>query len=171
MKTIEEINQNIIELRRNGQSVKKISDSYHTFGDYIDMRNIYFIALCNAYPELSWKSKKHFDEENDPMFEGDFIAGIFTPDGPITQHLKLKFWDELSVQEIERAPQYDGYTEEDVKIRIKSLNGGNVHERRKKFPKKQYQLVDNNLVKTNSKNLYNKRKCKNWSCMFTLNEI
>ena len=131
MKTIEEINQNIIELRRNGQSVKKISDGYHTFGDYIDMRNIYFIALCNAYPELSWKSKKHFDEENDPMFEGDFIAGIFTPDGPITQHLKLKFCDELSVQEIERAPQYDGYTEEDVKIRIKSLNGGNVHERRK----------------------------------------
>ena len=95
MKTIEEINQNIIELRRNGQSVKKISDGYHTFGDYIDMRNIYFIALCNAYPELSWKSKK------------------------------------LSVQEIERAPQYDGYTEEDVKIRIKSLNGGNVPERRK----------------------------------------
>ena len=131
MKTIEQINEDIMELRRNGQSVKEISDGHHTFEDYTDMRNVYFIALCNAYHDLSWKSKKHFDEENDPMFDGDFIAGIFTPDGPITQHLKMKFWGDLQVQEIERAPQYDGYTEEDVKVRIKSLNGGNVHERRK----------------------------------------
>lgn len=131
MKTTEQINEDIMELRRNGQSVKEISNGHHTFGDYTDMRNTYFIALCNAYHDLSWKSKKHFDEENDPMYDGDFIAGIFTPDGPITQHLKMKFWGDLQVQEIERAPQYDGYTEEDVKVRIKSLNVGNVHERRK----------------------------------------
>ena len=56
------------------------------------------------------------------VFSNDFIAGIFTPDGPITQHLKLKCGDEVSVQEIERAPQYDGYTEEDVKARIKILD-------------------------------------------------
>lgn len=127
MRTTEEINADIIELRKSGQSVKNVSDGYHTFGDYADMRNIYFIALCNAYSDLSWKSKNHFDEEHDPMFDGDFIAGIFTPDGPITQHLKLKFWDDLNVQEIERAPQYDGYTEEDVIVRIKSLHGGNTH--------------------------------------------
>lgn len=131
MKTIEQINEDILELRRSGQSVNGVSDGYHSFGDYVDMRNAYFIALCNAYPDISWKSKKHFDEENDPMFDGDFIAGIFTPDGLITQHLKMKFWDDLSVQEIERAPQYDGYTEEDVKDRIKSLNRGNIHERKK----------------------------------------
>lgn len=131
MKTVEEINEDIMNLRKNGQSIKKISDGYHTFEDYTDMRNIYFIALCNAYPNLSWKSTKHFDEENDPMFEGDFIAGIFTPTGPITQHLKLKFWDDLNVQEIERAPQYDGYTEEDVKERVKSLDSGNIREKGK----------------------------------------
>ena len=85
------------------------------------MRNIYFIQLLNAYPEISWKSKKHFDEENDPMFDGDFIAGINTPDGVATQHLKMNFWDEVNVKEIDRAPQYDEYTENDVKIRIKSL--------------------------------------------------
>ena len=128
MKTIDEINEDILKLRDNNQSVKEISDGFHTFGEYIDMRNAYFIALCNAYRESSWKSKKHYDEENDPMFEGDFIAGIYTPDGLITQHLKLKYWDDLCVQEIERAPQYDGYTQEDVKARIKSLNGGNINE-------------------------------------------
>ena len=128
MKTIDEINEDILKLRDNNQSVKEISDGFHTFGEYIDMRNAYFIALCNAYRESSWKSKKHYDEENDPMFDGDFIAGIYTPDGLITQHLKLKYWDDLSIQEIERAPQYDGYTKEDVKTRIKSLNGGNINE-------------------------------------------
>ena len=122
MKTIDEINEDILELRENNQSVKEISDGFHTFGEYIDMRNAYFIALCNAYRESSWKSKKHYDEEKDPMFDGDFIAGIYTPDGLITQHLKLKYWDDLYVQEIERAPQYDGYTKEDVKVRIKSLS-------------------------------------------------
>ncbi len=122
MKTIDEINEDILKLRENNQSVKEISDGFHTFGEYIDMRNAYFIALCNAYRESSWKSKKHYDEENDPMFDGDFIAGIYTPDGLITQHLKLKYWDDLYVPEIERAPQYDGYTQEDVKAHIKSLS-------------------------------------------------
>lgn len=123
MRTIDEINSDIKELRNNGISVKNISDGYHSFGDYVDIRNTYFIALCNAYPELSWKSKHHYDEENDPIseFDGDFIAGINTPEGMISRHLKLKYWNELEVPEKERAPKYDGYTEEDMKKRVKSL--------------------------------------------------
>ena len=119
---IDEINSKILEYKNNGGSVKDISDGHHTFGDYIGVRNELFIALCNAYRENSWKSKKHFDEENDPMFSGDFIAGINTNIGPITFHLKLKYWDELDVKELPRALKYDGYTEEDVIKRIKSLN-------------------------------------------------
>ena len=108
---------------KNNKSTKDVSDGHHTLKEYLDMRNIYFIALCNAYPEFSWKSKKHYDEENDPIsnFNGDFIAGINTPSGTISQHLKLEYWDELNVPIIENAPKYDNYTEEDVKIRIKSL--------------------------------------------------
>lgn len=128
MLTIEEINAAIKELRKDGQSVKKVSDGYHTFGDYTDMRNEYLIALCNAYPEISWKTKKHFDEENDPMFNGDFLAGINTPAGQISQHLKLKFWELLKVPEIERGPKYDGYTEEDVKERLHSLGKENYNQ-------------------------------------------
>lgn len=121
IKTIEEINLEIIELKKNGQSVKEISDGHHTFEDYIDMRNRLYIALCEAHYDKSWKSRRHYDEENDPMFNDDFIAGINTPKGVITFHLKMKYWDELNVCEIYNAPKYDGYTEEDVKERIKSL--------------------------------------------------
>ncbi len=33
--------------------------------------------ICNLLPEISWKSKKHFDEENDPMFNDSFIVGMY----------------------------------------------------------------------------------------------
>ncbi len=121
MKTVDDINADNVELRNNNKSVKEVSDKYHTFGDYVDMRNHLFAALCNAYKDKAWKSRKHYDEENDPMFNGDFIAGIDTPKGPVTFHLKLKFWDLVKVKELDRAPKYDGYTEEDVKERLNSL--------------------------------------------------
>ena len=120
-KEVEDINNEIKVLRSQGKSVKKISDGYHTFEDYTDDRNLYFMALCEAYYDISWKSRKHFDEENDPMFDGDFIAGINTPSGVITQHIKMKYWDELNVREIDNSPKYDGYTREDVRERVKSL--------------------------------------------------
>ena len=49
-----------------------------------------FCTICNCFPNLFWKSRKHFDEENDPMFNGDFIAGINTPEGIATYHIKLE---------------------------------------------------------------------------------
>lgn len=121
MLSIDEINNAIKELKNAGVSVNEISDGYHTIGDYKDMRNFWFIATLNSNPNISWKARKHFDEENDPMFGGDFIAGIMTPEGIATQHLKMKYWDDLHVKELDRAPKYEGYTEEDVKIRIKSI--------------------------------------------------
>jgi len=120
--SIEEINEYILERRNQGQSVKEVSDVYHTFRGYVDMRNHLVVALFSAHPELSWKSKKHYDEENDPIFNDTFITGMDTPEGPISFHLKLKFWDDLNVPEIDRAPEYDGYTQEDVKMRLRSLN-------------------------------------------------
>ena len=55
------------------------------------------------------------------MFDEDFIAGINTPACIITQHIKMKYWNELDVRDFDNAPQYDGYTEEDVRSRLKSL--------------------------------------------------
>jgi hypothetical protein len=123
MRTIEEINKDIMELRKAGISVNGISDGYHTIGDYKDMRNHWFISTLNSNPDISWKSKKHFDEKNDSIskFNGDFIAGIYTPEGLATQHLKLKYWDYLDVPELENAPKYDGYSEEEVKRRVLTI--------------------------------------------------
>ncbi len=102
--------------------VKQISDGRHTFGELYQQRSMLFISICNLYPHISWKSHKHFDEEKDPMYNGDFIAGIYTPLGQATFHLKNKYWDMLKVSELERAPEYDGYSEEECMLRIYSLS-------------------------------------------------
>ena len=121
-KSVEEINEEILSLRKRNISTKDISDGFHTIRDYVELRNLYFIALLNSNKDISWKSRKHFDEETNPMFNGDFIAGIETPLGSVARHIKLFHFDELEVKEIDRAPLYDGYTEEDEKVRIMSLN-------------------------------------------------
>lgn len=79
------------------------------------------IIIFQNYPELSWKSKKHFDEENDTMFNGCFIVGINTPEGVATYHFKLKYWNEFNIPKLECAPKYDGYSSDKVLTRIKSL--------------------------------------------------
>ena len=117
------INEMIKTSRLEGNiSTKDISDVYHTFRQLYNHRTILFALVCNAYPELSWKSKKHYEEENDPMFNGDFIAGINTPDGVVTFHIKLEYWDSFKIPELERAPQYDGYSGENALTRIFSIS-------------------------------------------------
>lgn len=122
MNKIEEINEMIQENKKLGIiSSKDISDGHHTFGELYKNRIILFCTLCNLLPNISWKSKKHFDEENDPMFSDNFIAGINTPEGIATYHIKLKYWDLFDVPELEKAPKYDNYNNEEVLKRILSL--------------------------------------------------
>jgi len=123
-----------IEIEKQKQlkniNTKQISDTHHTYEVLYKQRLILFSILCNKFPEISWKSKKHFDEENDPMFNGDFIAGINTPKGPATFHIKLKYWDLFNVIELDRAFPYDGSSVEDVMDRLLSLNEyGNDNKR------------------------------------------
>ena len=122
MSKIDEINNTIKENKQLGIiSPKDISDGHHTFGELYKNRIILFCTLCNLLQDISWKSKKHHDEENDPMFSGDFIAGINTPEGIATYHIKLQYWDLFDVPELERAPKYDNYSNEEVLKRILSL--------------------------------------------------
>ena len=75
MDKINEINNMIKENKKlKTISTKEISDGHHTFGELYKNRIILFCTLCNLFPNISWKSKKHYDEENDPMFPGSFIA-------------------------------------------------------------------------------------------------
>ena len=123
MNKIDEINSLIFNSKESGEiSTKDISDTHHTFGELYKHRIILFCVLCNTYKDLAWKSKKHYDEENDPMFNDCFIAGINTPKGPATFHIKLKYWDLFNVIELDRVFPYDGSSVEDVMDRLLSLN-------------------------------------------------
>ena len=133
MSKIDDINSLIIESKLSGEiSTKEISDGHHTFDELYRHRIALFCILCNLLPEISWKSKKHFDEENDPMFNDSFIAGINTPEGVAAYHIKLKYWEMFNISELERAPRYDLYSSEDVIDRILSLNKSMLSESYKK---------------------------------------
>ena len=133
MSKIDDINSLIIENKLSGEiSTKEISDGHHTFGELYRHRVALFCALCNLLPEISWKSKKHFDEENDPMFNDSFIAEINTPEGIATYHIKLKYWKIFNIPELDRARKYDSYSSEAVIDRILSLNKSMLSESYKK---------------------------------------
>ncbi len=133
MSKIEDINNLIIESKLSGEiSTKEVSDGHHTFGELYRHRIALFCTICNLLPEISWKSKKHFDEENDPMFGDSFIAGINTPEGIATYHIKLKYWEMFNIPELEKAPKYDSYSSEDVIDRILTLNKNKLSESYKK---------------------------------------
>ena len=122
-KSTEEINEDIMKRRENGQRVKKVSDGYHTYEEYTEARNAWCINYLTERPDISWKSLRHYDEENDSIsnFNDDFVAGINTPKGPVAQHIKMKYWDLLKAPEIDHAPEYDGYTTAESIERINSL--------------------------------------------------
>lgn len=130
MSKLKEINDLIMESKLSGEiSTKEISDGHHTFGELYHHRIILFCTLCNIFADVSWKSKKHFDEENDPMFNDSFIAGINTPDGIATYHIKLKYWDMFDIPEIDRAPKYEQYDSDDVIERVYSLSKSKTNNR------------------------------------------
>src|SRR5262245_21988552 len=99
-----------------------ISDGYHTFNELYEHRFELFIALCRlALPDYYvWRSRQHHDGS---MFEGWFILGINTQPGKqITYHLPLSRWDDiLGIETLDRAPEWDGHTAEDVLKRLRTL--------------------------------------------------
>lgn len=121
MEDITEISNLIRIAKESNLSVKDISDGHHTFRELYKQRMILFSVICSAYKDLAWKSKKHFDEENDPMFNGCFIVGINTPLGVATYHFKMEYFDMFDVLELDHAPKYDDYSTDDVMERLLSL--------------------------------------------------
>lgn len=100
----------------------KVSDGYHTFDELYHHRAILFSVICNAHPDLAWKSKRHH-EGGGPMYNGMFIVGIETPEGQATYHYDIDpYWDLFRVKELEHAPEWDGHTPEQAIERIRSLS-------------------------------------------------
>ena len=106
------------EKNKNVNQVKNISDGWHTFQDLYDHRKALTAMIVSLIPNHSWKSKKHDDEENDPMFDGMFIVGIDLPAGTITYHYDLEDWDLFHCQELPTAKKWDGASPEDTVTRL-----------------------------------------------------
>lgn len=100
--------------------IGEVSDGFHSFNSLYHQRLILFATLVNAFPTLSWKSRKHHDGEI-PFGGGWFIVGIDTPAGQFTYHYEDKDWDIFHCTELETAPEWDGHTDKDVE-RLLSLN-------------------------------------------------
>lgn len=104
-------------------------DGYHTIEELYDHRITLFIVMCHLITDVNsffhtpkdvWRSKTHHDGS---VFDGWFIMGIGKESGKqISYHLPLSRWEETSFAEtLDRAPEWDGHTSDDVLQRLKSL--------------------------------------------------
>lgn len=89
----------------------QISDGFHTFDELYYHRMILFATICNNNKKDAWKSKQHDDGS---MYSGYFVVGIRTPEGDYTYHYKLEYWDIFEIEELEKAPKWDGHKPEDI---------------------------------------------------------
>lgn len=99
--------------------IGEVSDGFHTFSSLYHQRLILFVCLTNAFPNRSWKSRKHSDGK-EPFGGGWFVVGINTPEGQYSYHYENKDWNIFQCPEIEKAPKWDGHTDKDV-TRLLSL--------------------------------------------------
>lgn len=139
MNTIEEkLNGLIVALKEEKViETSNITDKWHTFGDLYNHRMAFTIALCNAINLLNkahrlivdkevlgiycYKSKRHHNNEKNPMFEGSFIVVIESPQGQISYHYDLEEWDKFKIEERYEPNPYDGHTPDDTIIRLINL--------------------------------------------------
>lgn len=119
---MESTKQPIEEITINQEAINEIHQSYE---ELYQQKIILFCTLCNCFPNLSWKAKKNFNEEVNPMFQDSFITGIHTPRGLVTYYVKQKYWDLFQISELERSPIYEYYAEQEGLQRILSLTNPN----------------------------------------------
>ena len=84
------------------------SDGMHSFADLYAHRTVLTAVLFNQNKDICWKSLKHYDEEDFPMFPGFFVCGMVTPEGPATYHYPMQYWDMFDIPTLERAPKWYG---------------------------------------------------------------
>jgi hypothetical protein len=104
------------------------SDGYHTFTELYEFRMLYNAALFNSWAYLydehgigprPVKSKKHSDGA--PCFGGGwFVVTVELPGGQISNHYDLKDWSLFQIDEVEKAPEWDGHTSENVAKRLRT---------------------------------------------------
>lgn len=115
-------------IRAEGENLE-VSDGYHTFDELYEHRIAIWQALLSAHETIAdewgekgheiWKSKLHSDGS---FFDGWFVSGLMKDKGEqTTYHLPMSEWDNTSGRILEKAPEWDGHTPEDVIKRLKEL--------------------------------------------------
>lgn len=127
----EEIIDLELEKEINLEDIKdmgNVSDGYHTFNELYYYRMLYNAAFLN---ELGWyednstfyniyKSRRHHDGEY--CFDGKyFIVSFNTPDGPVTNHYEIKYWDYFNIPEKDIADEWDGHMPQIAAERLKNF--------------------------------------------------
>lgn len=110
-------------IRILGVDTNLISDGFHTFGELYAHRIELWIALCrvmNRHEQAAWRSRLHSDGS---AFDGWFVLGWRSEfGGQITYHLPSDRWEDCGFAEtLDRAPEWDGHSSDDVLARIRSL--------------------------------------------------
>ena len=95
----------------------EISDGYHTLNELYHHRAVLFSVICNQNKDIAWKSKLHSDGT---MYDEMFIVGITTPQGQYSYHYDINLWSLFDVEELDKAPEYDGHLPKDIE-RLKSI--------------------------------------------------
>lgn len=104
------------DTEENDVDFGEFSDGHHTFNELYYHRCVLFAVILNTYKDKyrTYKSWKHFDEEEVPMYDNMFVVGIETPKGQYNYHYHSQFWNLFDVPEVERAPKFDGHKPVDV---------------------------------------------------------
>ena len=111
----------------NAVQAGELSDGYHSYNELYAHRMQLFAVVCKQNQAQAWKSKQHHDK---PMYPGYFIVGVETPMGQFTYHYPMLHWGMFQVRELDKAPEWDGHTADDV-VRLHSLDSRMMteHER------------------------------------------
>lgn len=99
---------------------KCLCDGYHTFEELYNHRIAIWIRLLNTVPLNAWRSKLHSDGTS---WEGWFICGLNIKKGrQMTYHLPMDKWKYLDkIVTLDKAPEFDGHTPDDVIERLLTL--------------------------------------------------
>lgn len=114
------------ELQRiiDANSAGDISDGYHTFNELYRYRLLYnacFFNMLSKYTSIRvTKSRRHSDGEF--CFGGNyFIVVAELPEGQVSNHYELRYWDLFQCEEVDKSPVWDGHTPEEAADRMEEF--------------------------------------------------
>lgn len=112
------------------------NDGYHSFKELYEHRMVLTAALFNTWyitarhwdrPSIGYvwvkdicKSRVPIEEE--PYFDPEwFIVWAMLPEGQVSYHYKMEYWDLFQIPEATTPPVWDGHSAQDVVNRFAAL--------------------------------------------------